>query len=222
ADQYVAKRFFEIGAGKDEVTMAENISNLEFEAIRCEMARWFLEQFASATAEHNMETANNFEITKCRLAQEVIKSEEAPSPASGIVKEVFEAESSTTRRIVWLLEPLRNPSVTHYMGTMEHPAGRGQLAHTLSAFVHYAFQWSEGNVIFADIQGVFLLLVHRPSFILVIIHDQPVSHPHSLLFRDSGVGDHGVKGIEKWRDQHDCNAFCKTLDLEVGDEDEND
>ncbi|KAJ7123035.1 hypothetical protein C8R44DRAFT_621789, partial [Mycena epipterygia] len=166
-DQYVAKRFYKIGAGKDEVTMAENMSNLEFEAIRCEMAQWFLEQFTSATAEHNMETANNFEITKCHLAQEVITSEVVPSPASGIVKEVVEAESGTTNRIVWLLEPLRNPSVTHYTGTMEHPAGRGQLAHTLSAFVHYAFQSSEGNVIFANIQGVFLLfiLILSPAFI---------------------------------------------------------
>jgi hypothetical protein len=40
---------------------------------------------------------------------------------------------------------------------MEHPASKGQMAHTLSAFVHYAFQWSEGEVIFADIQGAFSL-----------------------------------------------------------------
>ncbi|KAJ7433580.1 kinase-like domain-containing protein, partial [Mycena galericulata] len=184
-DQYVAKRFFEIGAGKDEVTMGENVSNLEFEAIRCEMARWFLGNFRSATEERNMETAN--------------RSEGALSPASGIVKEVVEAEAITTRRVVWLLEPLRNPSVTHYTGTMEHPAGRGQLAHTLSAFVHYAFQWSEGNLIFADIQGDSSFLRSLP---------------------DSGVGDHAVKGIEKWRDQHDCNSFCKSLDLEVGDDDD--
>ncbi|KAJ7475381.1 kinase-like domain-containing protein [Mycena galericulata] len=213
-DQYVAKRFFEIGAGKDEVTMGENVSNLEFEAIRCEMARWFLGKFRSATEERNMETANNFEITKCRLAQEVIESEGAPSPASGIVKEVLEAEAITTRRIVWLLEPLRNPSVTHYTGTMEHPAGRGQLAHTLSAFVHYAFQWSEGNLIFADIQGSSGRL--STNAMGIIIFDVMTHTPEG----DSGVGDHAVKGIEKWRDQHDCNSFCKSLDLEVGDDDD--
>ncbi|KAJ7745024.1 hypothetical protein B0H14DRAFT_2637207, partial [Mycena olivaceomarginata] len=88
-NQYVAKHFFEIGAGKDEVTMAENVSNLEFEAIRCEMARWFLKHFRSATEECNMEIAKSnsgipvdgpatlthllttFDITKCRLAQDV-------------------------------------------------------------------------------------------------------------------------------------------------------
>jgi hypothetical protein len=103
------------------------------------------------------ELSIDFEITRCRLAQEVVKSDGAPSPASGVVAEVYEAEPLTTRRIIWLLEPLHNSAVTHYTGTMEHPAGKGQMAHTLSAFVHYAFQWSEGEVIFADIQGVFSL-----------------------------------------------------------------
>ncbi|KAJ7815375.1 hypothetical protein B0H14DRAFT_2195310, partial [Mycena olivaceomarginata] len=93
---------------------------------------------------------NRLRHTKCRLAQEVVKLEGVPSPASGIVKEIFEAEPIVTRRVVWLLEPLRNPSVTHYTGSMDLLAGRGQLAHTLSAFVHYAFQWSDRNVIFAD------------------------------------------------------------------------
>jgi hypothetical protein len=55
----VAKRFFEIRASKDEVTMAENVSNLEFEVIRCEMARWFLKHFRFATEECNMEIAKS-------------------------------------------------------------------------------------------------------------------------------------------------------------------
>lgn len=55
----MAKRFFEIGAGKDEVTMAENAHNLEFEVIRCETVRWFLQQFRSATAELNMDIASS-------------------------------------------------------------------------------------------------------------------------------------------------------------------
>jgi hypothetical protein len=30
------------------------------------------------------------------------------------------------------------------------------------------------------------------------------------FYSDSGVGDHGEKGIEKWRDQHDCNILQKS------------
>ncbi|KAJ7145431.1 kinase-like domain-containing protein, partial [Mycena crocata] len=192
-DQYIAKPLFEFGSGQDEVSMAKNCLNLEFEVIRCKEARWFLQNFRSAAEENNVG--------------------ESPSPASGIVKEIFEAGIATPHpsQIVWLMEPLRNPSVTHYTGTMEHPVGRGQLAHTISAFVHYAFQWSEGNIIFADIQGLtnvmgillFNLMTHTPQ-------------------GDSGVGDHGERGIEKWCDQHDCNAFCKNVQLEVGDDNEDD
>ncbi|KAJ7795330.1 hypothetical protein B0H14DRAFT_2621052 [Mycena olivaceomarginata] len=104
-EQYVAKHFYEIGTGKDEVTMFENTSQLELEVL------------------------HYFEITQCCIAKEVISSDGSPSPASGVVKKVFEAELSATRSIVWLLEPSRNSSVTHYSGTMDHSAGQGQLAH---------------------------------------------------------------------------------------------
>ena len=78
---------------------------------------------------------------------------ERPSPASGVSIEVLEC-SAPGGRIIWLLEPLRNAAVTHYTGIMEHPAGTGQLAHTLAAFVHFAFERSGGEIIFADIQGI--------------------------------------------------------------------
>ncbi|KAJ6603744.1 kinase-like domain-containing protein [Mycena sp. CBHHK59/15] len=196
--------------------MAENASNLQLEALRCETARWFLNRFRSATDDLNMTIAKNFEITKCRLAQEVIPLDGAPSPVSGVVKEVFEAELEATCRIVWLLEPLRNSSVTHYTGTMDHPAGQGQLAHMLSAFVHYSFQWSEGTIVFADIQGSSGRL--STNAMGIIIFDM-MTHTTD---GDSGVGDYGEKGIEKWRDQHDCNVFYKNLDLAVGDDNEDD
>ncbi|KAJ6626447.1 hypothetical protein B0H10DRAFT_1697127, partial [Mycena sp. CBHHK59/15] len=89
--------------------------------------------------------AAGFKLTQCHLAFEVVKAGGKPSPASCIIPEVFESEDSN---ICWLLEPLHNALVTHYTGTMEHPAGTGQLAQTLSAFVHCVFQWSSGGIIF--------------------------------------------------------------------------
>jgi hypothetical protein len=43
-----------------------------------------------------------------------------------------------------------------------------------------------------------------------------------IFCRDSGVGDYGPKGIARWCDQHDCNAFCKRLDLGAGDSENDD
>ncbi|KAJ7755610.1 kinase-like domain-containing protein, partial [Mycena maculata] len=86
------------------------------------------------------------------------------------------------------------------------------LAHTLSAFVHYCFQESEGGIVFADIQGSSGRL--SSNAMGIIIFDMMTHTPAG----DSGVGDHGPKGIEKWCDQHDCNVFCKMLELGVGDD----
>jgi hypothetical protein len=58
-EQYVAKRFYEIGSGQDEVTMVENAANLQFEALRCETARWFLNRFRSAIDDLNMTIAKS-------------------------------------------------------------------------------------------------------------------------------------------------------------------
>ncbi|KAJ7737273.1 kinase-like domain-containing protein, partial [Mycena maculata] len=118
------------------------------------------------------------------------------------------------RSIVWLLEPIRNSSVTHYSSTMDHPAGTGQLAHILSGFVHYCFQESEGGIVFADIQGSSGRL--SSNAMGIIIFDMMTHTPAG----DSGVEDHGPKGIEKWCDQHDCNVFCRMLELGVGDDDD--
>ncbi|KAJ6461637.1 hypothetical protein DFH09DRAFT_1347998 [Mycena vulgaris] len=162
-EQFVAKRFFETGRGEDPVTLEENATNLESELVRVENARWFLKSFRTAAEEINLVTAQNFEITQCRMAQEVVEGDAKPSPASGITSEVWESEPAPTKKIIWLLEPLRNAALTHYTGTMEHPAGTGQLAHTLSAFVHYAFQASGGDILFADVQDMCIETILRRS-----------------------------------------------------------
>ncbi|KAJ6477984.1 hypothetical protein DFH09DRAFT_1342071 [Mycena vulgaris] len=188
-EQFVAKRFFETGRGEDQVTLEENATNLESELVRAENARWFLKSFRTAAEEINLVTAQNFEITQCRIAQEVVEGDAKPSPASGITSEVWESEPAPTKKIIWLLEPLRNAAVTHYTGTMEHPAGTGQLAHTLSAFVHYAFQASGGDILFADVQGSSSRLSNKNMGI--IIFDLMTHSPDE----NTGVGDYGPAGI---------------------------
>ncbi|KAJ7641738.1 kinase-like domain-containing protein [Roridomyces roridus] len=211
---YIAKRFFEIGKGRDEVTLKENAHNLTFDAIRCVTAAWFLDKFQESAAQHSVQVAQNFEITDVLLVEEVIEDGDAPSPASGVTREIFEAEPEASRRIVWMLEPLRNANVTHYSGTNQHPAGSGQLAHTLYSFVHFAYEESNGTVVFADVQGSPGRL--STNAMGMIIFDL-MTHTDE---GDSGVGDFGEKGIARWRKQHDCNAFCKALELGAGESDD--
>ncbi|KAJ7148736.1 kinase-like domain-containing protein [Mycena crocata] len=213
-EQYVVKWFFEIGRGVDEVTLAENHRELRNEIERYEIMRWFLSKFREAAEVGNVETAKNFEISQCRLAEEVVPTGESPSSASNIAAEVL--ESTPNGKIVWFIEPLRNAAVTHYTGTMDHPAGTGQLAHTLAALVHFAFQHSYGTILFADLQGSVGRLSTNKMGILIF---DPMTHSPE---ETSGVGDHGSKGIDRWRAQHDCNTFCKRLELEAGDSSDED
>ncbi|KAJ6465673.1 hypothetical protein DFH09DRAFT_957082, partial [Mycena vulgaris] len=188
-EQFVAKCFFETGRGKDQVTLEENTTNLESKLVRTENARWFLKSFRTAAEEINLVTP-----------REVVEGDAKPSPASGITSKVWESEPTPTKKIICLLEPLRNAAVTHYTGTMEHPTGTGQLAHTLFAFVHYAFQASGGDILFADIQGI-------NKNMGIIIFDLMIHSPDE----NTGVGDYGPAGIVRWRDQHDCTVFASDL-----------
>jgi hypothetical protein len=37
----------------------------------------------------------------------------------------------------------------------------------------------------------------------------------TLVFSDSGIGDHGPAGIEAFLNQHQCNHICRGLNLSV-------
>lgn len=54
SELYVAKRFFEIGSGR-EVTADENKANLEYELIRLKTAGWLLTKFKSLAKEYSIE-----------------------------------------------------------------------------------------------------------------------------------------------------------------------
>lgn len=61
--EFVAKKFFEIGKGPYDVTLDENTSELEKEAIRLLRAEWFLKQF------HSEADDNDIEISKGMLSE---------------------------------------------------------------------------------------------------------------------------------------------------------
>jgi hypothetical protein len=182
--EFVAKRFVEIGKGPQNVSLKENESELEKEAARLMRAKWFLRQFQDEAEEHDYEISQGtecimlwlyiptlhpsteFEFTDCFLVEEVIggPSNNVPSPASGITKDQFynkydlNCDNGTLiPRVCWLLEPLRTQAFTRYTGTLKHPTLRGKLGSSIHAFVHYAFEVSGEDLLFADIQGLYCI-----------------------------------------------------------------
>lgn len=69
-----------------------------------------------------------------------------PSIASGL--SAFEMDPAT-----WLVEPRRTKSVMKFSGTLVHPSRADKVGITLVAFVHFSYEISQKQLIFADIQG---------------------------------------------------------------------
>jgi hypothetical protein len=79
-----------------------------------------------------------------------------PSPASG-------GGDAMTTKIQWLVEDRRPMAVTRYSGTLVHPSVAKDLQSlTIFAFVHFAWGHSNKTLIFADIQGLCVLVSIRP------------------------------------------------------------
>ncbi|EDR04435.1 uncharacterized protein LACBIDRAFT_330566 [Laccaria bicolor S238N-H82] len=141
SDLYVAKRFFDVGSGR-EVTAEENTANLENELIRLKMVGWFLHKFKALAKEHSVEFSSGIIVSECFLVHEI----GTPSPASSLPS--FEDDSA-----VWLVEPRRTKAVRKYSGTLVHPNRQDKLGQTLSAFAHFLYEYSRKELVLADIQG---------------------------------------------------------------------
>ncbi|KAE9390096.1 hypothetical protein BT96DRAFT_761649, partial [Gymnopus androsaceus JB14] len=104
--------------------------------------------------------------------------------------------------ITWLLEPLRPKTETQeWSGTNQHPEHNSKVGSTLTAFVHFAYEWTHKTVVFADLQTMTMGSVEGTCNVLYDI----MSH---TIGGDSGVGDHGLQGIQKFVEQHKCNIKC--------------
>ena len=92
-----------------------------------------------------------------------------PSIASGL--SAFETDSPT-----WLIEPRRTKSVVKFSGTLVHPSRADKVGITLVAFVHFSYEISQKQLVFADIQGKDLTL--RFHILVLIILCSRLSHEY--------------------------------------------
>ncbi|OBZ68508.1 hypothetical protein A0H81_11427 [Grifola frondosa] len=143
---YIAKRFFDIGAGsKEQVNPNENRNNLHAE-LRClKLGQWFLSKFYDHARELGAEVfEGEIRICQCIIAREVIEGSEKPSQASGYhVDKINTIDIDDPEDgVYWLIEERRSPIVTRFTGTMVHPWAQGKQAITISAFAHFVYVYS--------------------------------------------------------------------------------
>ncbi|KAJ6507599.1 hypothetical protein DFH09DRAFT_942908, partial [Mycena vulgaris] len=167
---WVAKRFFNIGAGEGVVEIQENYHQVVKEVTRLSKAGYFLKRFIVEVNKQAVDITQGIEVTEFKLGVEVVQDTCGPSKASGFSLDQYQLASSARIEsepnhgiFVWLFEPRRSSTVSHWSGTNEYPPWhRNKLGSTLNAFTHYAYLLSLESTVFADLQSVL-----RVSFFLM-------------------------------------------------------
>ncbi|KAE9397802.1 hypothetical protein BT96DRAFT_789121, partial [Gymnopus androsaceus JB14] len=198
---WAAKRFW--NTGNDIVTTEQNKTEVENEVLRLKQLQEILSEFMN----HAKKNLANIKVANFHLAVEVVGSGE-PSPASGITPDEYSALDQRKDFIIWLLEPMRSTTrqPNKWSGTMQHPAHNSKVGDTLTCFVHFAYQWTEKTMVFADLQTMRVGDPESGGEWQVLF--DVMTH---TLGGDSGVGDHGLKGIQEFVNMHQCNKKCNDL-----------
>ncbi|KAJ7100704.1 kinase-like domain-containing protein [Mycena belliarum] len=202
---YVAKRFFEIGNGRDIVSIDENTAQLTNEMSRLAQGQWFLDKFYERAEETETRVSSDFTFSTGILAQETI-GEREPSAASAVTLQDFleSTSRSPSSAITWLLEPLRASTIERWSGTLDHPMHADKPGKTMDAFMHFSYIYSQRSRLFADLQSQ-SASGNRASILFDVM-------THTVA-QDSGVGDHGLTGITAVLAGHICDTMCEGLEM---------
>jgi hypothetical protein len=111
-------------------------------------------------------------VSEAWLGVEEISEHDLPCPAAGI--SVEDSDTLTAAResgFTWLIEPRRSGAVKKYSGTLlgaHFKPVQGRLAATIYAFIHFAWLFSRGSILFCDVQSMFSRLLSSDSSIMFL------------------------------------------------------
>ncbi|KAJ7758876.1 kinase-like domain-containing protein [Mycena maculata] len=188
---WVAKWFFDVGAGTGQVEIQENHNEVVKEATRLSKLGYFLKRFLTEAKRQGVDIEHGIQVTDFRLGIEVVE-DSGPSTASGFSLEQYQAAGDPDI-IVWLFEPRRS--------------SKNKIGSTLNAFAHYAYLFSQESTVLADLQTATAIDENGEG--IQVLFDV-MTH---TLNGSSGVGDHGKTGIETFLRKHECVNRCKYLHL---------
>ncbi|KIN95744.1 hypothetical protein M404DRAFT_17019 [Pisolithus tinctorius Marx 270] len=158
-DLFVAKCFFDIGTG-ESMTTTDNKKYLEAELVRLNLGKWFLGHFCELAKQQGVSIFSEIVFSEGFLLCE----HEMLSAASG-----ESDHGNYYGGAVWLVKPRQTTTVMKFSDTLEHPSSMDKLRITISAFAHFAYEYSKHKLVFADIQdGIKIFMQqHQCDYICV-------------------------------------------------------
>ncbi|KAK7014510.1 kinase-like domain-containing protein [Favolaschia claudopus] len=206
---WVAKRFFDIGTGEEQVEIHENSKFLIQEITRLAKSGYYLEHFVAEAKQRGVSIDETISVTDFKLGIEVVQDGASPSLASGVSLDRYQdANTNSNSKLLWLFEPRRSARVDHWSGTNDYPAWHHKkLGSTLNAFTHYVYHLTQESIVLADLQTSTAVNEHGDG--LNVLFDM-MTHTSNGA---SGVGDHGQEGIDTFVQSHECVDRCDGLGL---------
>ncbi|KAI6140185.1 kinase-like domain-containing protein [Pisolithus tinctorius] len=190
-DLFVAKCFFDIGTG-ESVTTTDNKKYLEL--VQLNLGKWFLGHFCELAKQQGVSIFSVFSEGFLLCEHEML------SAASG-----ESDHGNYYGGAVWL-----------FSDTLEHPSSMDKLGITISAFAHFAYEYSKHKLVFADIQGSPMTVNGHDGMVLFDLMTHTVTSYGNQLHHsvnDSGIGNHGKDGIKIFMQQHQCDYICVNMGL---------
>ncbi|KAJ7506630.1 kinase-like domain-containing protein [Mycena galericulata] len=203
---FAAKRFFDTGNkpnadGTVVVSKRDNDVGLARDLYRLVRMQMFRSKYMERAATVNFGEISNFQVSSGFLI--TIQSALPMLDTGASTTDAALVDNST-----YLMEPFRSSSVVRkFSGTLGVTADHDKLAMTIMSFSHFVMEYTACTMAIADLQGS---LHTEPGEARAMYLFDPMTH---TLTQDSGVGDFGSAGIQDAIENHDCNIFCKGLNL---------
>ncbi|KAG0692692.1 kinase-like domain-containing protein [Suillus ampliporus] len=208
--EYVAKKLFDVGQGRGQLTIQDACKFLTADLIRLKRLSYFETKFTQRVIQEGVDTAafqvsDGFIIkTYCDAGQVVDVEAELQRPISEDIIPTHEPTS------IYLVEPRRvSSAILKFSGTLGVHNRTDKWSATIMAFSHFVLESSACEYMFADLQGsIDRGILHDTESVLTMF--DPMTH---TPLGESGLGDHGFEGIHDFVDSHECSAICRSLKL---------
>ncbi|KAJ7660416.1 hypothetical protein DFH06DRAFT_1130305 [Mycena polygramma] len=195
---WVAKHFFNIGAGEGQVEIQENHDQVVKEITRLSKATYFVQQFIAEAKRQDVDVDQSIHVTDFKLAIEVIQDEFGPSKASGFSLEQYKAACQVQGF---------EPESTASSNSDSPDSNSDTVAPTTDpGIVVWLFE-PRLETVFCDLQTA--TAIDENGDAIQVLFDV-MTHTVDCA---SGVGDHGKPGIETFLKKHKCVNRCSHLHL---------
>nr|VWO98094.1 Lysyl endopeptidase (EC (Protease IV) (PvdS-regulated endoprotease) [Ganoderma boninense] len=198
---YIAKKLVNVGSGRsDDIPLSKAVSILTADLIRVKHMAYFAEKFKALAYDHGVDVAE-FDVSDAFLIKSYKPSSLTVPPTEDADREPREgsADVEPTEEIsaVYLVEPVRlTTAVVKFTGTLGSTNRNDLRSLTVTAFAHYVAEQTACRYVFADIQGS--NNANANGKLSITLFD-PMTHTAEGT---SGVGDHGMKGLQDFVTNH--------------------